>query len=87
MRLLLGVILALGPLWGVPFTLVSMIDGFRAANAGQPINTDAMSPGLTMGFNATYAGLFACPIGIAIIIWVIASHRAQRKKMSQQLDH
>ena len=62
-----GIILALGPIWGMIWTVVGMILAF--GNLGQPQpQAEALASNISLALYATAAGWIACPIGIVIII-------------------
>lgn len=65
--LVAGIILALGPIWGVIGTVVGMILAF--GNLGQPQpQAEALASNISLALYATAAGWIACPIGIVITI-------------------
>lgn len=65
--LVAGIILALGPIWGMIGTVLGMILAF--GNLGQPQpQAEALAGNISLALYATAAGWIACPIGIVIII-------------------
>jgi biopolymer transport protein ExbB/TolQ len=65
--LVVGIILALGPIWGMIGTVVGMLLAF--GNLGQPQpQAEALASNISLALYATAAGWIACPIGIVTII-------------------
>ena len=65
--LVAGIILALGPIWGMIGTVLGMILAF--GNLGQPEpQAEALASNMSLALYATAAGWIACPIGTVIII-------------------
>ena len=65
--LVAGIILALGPIWGMIGTVLGMILAF--ANLGQPQpQAEALASNISLALYATAAGWIACSIGIVITI-------------------
>jgi biopolymer transport protein ExbB/TolQ len=68
--LVFGIILALGPIWGMIGTVVGMILAF--GNLGQPQpQAEALAGNISLALYVTAAGWIACPIGIVIIVSAI----------------
>jgi biopolymer transport protein ExbB/TolQ len=65
--LVAGIILALGPIWGMLGTVVEMILAFGKLGQPQP-QTAAIASHINLALYATAAGWIVCPIGIVIII-------------------
>lgn len=65
--LVAGIILALGPIWGMIGTVVGMVLAF--VNLGQPEpQAEALASNISLALYTTAAGWIACPIGIVVII-------------------
>lgn len=75
-----GVILALGPLWGLIGSVIGMVMAFGQL-AQTSTDTEALANDISIALYTTVAGYVVCPIGIAIII-VAAIHLGKRKRES-----
>ena len=65
--LVAGIVLALGPIWGMIGTVIGMLLAF--SNLGQPeLQAEALASNISFALYTTAAGWIACPIGIVIII-------------------
>jgi biopolymer transport protein ExbB/TolQ len=65
--LIVGIILTLGPIWGMMGTVVGMLLAF--GNLGQPQpQAEALASNISLALYATAAGWIACPVGIVAII-------------------
>lgn len=65
--LVVGIILALGPIWGMIGTIVGMILAFGNLAHSQP-QPEVLAGNISLALYTTVAGWIACPIGIVIII-------------------
>lgn len=65
--LVAGIILAMGPIWGMVGTAVGMILAFGHLGQPQPQH-EALAGNISLALYATAAGWIACPIGIVLII-------------------
>jgi len=66
--LVVGIILALGPIWGLVGTVVGMILAFghlQQSASGEP---EMLANDIGLALYTTVAGLIACPIGIIIVV-------------------
>jgi biopolymer transport protein ExbB/TolQ len=62
-----GVILALGPFWGLIGTILGMILAFQNLADGNP-EVGVLADNISLALYTTAAGLVACPIGITIVV-------------------
>lgn len=65
--LVIGIILALGPFWGMIGTVAGMIAAFNSLGH-QPSQPDALATNISLALYATLAGWLACPVGLTITI-------------------
>jgi biopolymer transport protein ExbB/TolQ len=65
--LIVGIVLALGPIWGMIGTVVGMVFAFGTLAQQQP-QVEVLAGNMSLALFATVAGCIACPIGIVIII-------------------
>lgn len=65
--LVAGIILALGPIWGMIGTIVGMVLAFGNLAQSQP-QPEVLAGNISLALYTTAAGWIACPIGIVIII-------------------
>ncbi|WFB34339.1 MotA/TolQ/ExbB proton channel family protein [Kiritimatiellota bacterium B12222] len=64
--LILGCLLATGPIWGLVGTIIGMIRTF--ASVAQTGSAEATASGINTALYTTAAGVVLCPFGIALII-------------------
>jgi biopolymer transport protein ExbB len=62
-----GILLALGPIWGMIGTVVGMVLAFGHLAESEP-QTEVLANDISLALYTTAAGLVICPIGIVIII-------------------
>ena len=62
-----GIILALGPIWGMIGTVVGMVMAFGHLGQSEP-QAEVLANDISLALYTTAAGWIACPIGIVIII-------------------
>ena len=85
-----GIILALGPVWGMLGTVVGMVLSFgHFGQAG--LQAEVVANDISLALYSTAAGFLVCPFGIAIII-VSAIKLSKAKKTvegipNQKEDH
>jgi biopolymer transport protein ExbB/TolQ len=65
--LVVGIILALGPIWGMIGTVVGMVLAFGNLADPQP-ETGELASNISLALYTTAAGWIACPIGIVVTI-------------------
>ena len=65
--LVIGIIVALGPIWGMIGTVVGMLLAFGDLGQPQP-QAEALASNISLALYAAAAGWIACPIGIVTII-------------------
>ncbi len=65
--LVVGIILALGPIWGMLGTVIGMVLTFDHLGHAEP-QVDAIANGISLALYTTFAGWVVCPIGIVIIV-------------------
>ena len=75
--IVLGSLLATGPLWGLVGTVIGMIRAFVALDATGPARPEAPAAHVSFALWATMAGIIASPIGLALlaggIVWLVRS--------------
>ncbi|MDA3874247.1 MAG: MotA/TolQ/ExbB proton channel family protein [Kiritimatiellae bacterium] len=62
-----GVLFALGPLWGIIGTVLGMIVSFGALSQS-PGSAETLSSNISLAMLTTVAGLLLCPVGVALIV-------------------
>ena len=79
--IVLGSLLALGPLWGTAITVIGMLRAFVALDATGPARQEALAANVSVALWATMAGMVASPIGVALlaggIVWLVRSRPAR----------
>ena len=65
--LVVGIVLALGPIWGIIGTVVGMVLAFDTLAQQQP-QAEALASNISLALCTTAAGWIACPIGIVVVI-------------------
>lgn len=77
--IVLGSLLALGPLWGTVITVIGMFRAFVSLDASGPASQEALATHVSVALWATMAGMVASPIGLALlaggIVWLVRSRR------------
>jgi len=66
--LVVGIILALGPIWGMVGTVVGMVMAFGHIQQGGTAEPEVLANDMGIALITTAAGWIVCPIGIVIII-------------------
>ncbi len=66
--LIVGIVLALGPVWGTVGTVIGMLTAFGHLQPEAPATAETLANSISMALYTTIAGWVACPIGIATII-------------------
>ena len=66
--LVVGIILALGPIWGLVGTVVGMILAFGHIQQGSSGEPEILANEIGLALYTTAAGLIACPIGIIMVV-------------------
>jgi biopolymer transport protein ExbB len=80
-----GIILALGPIWGMLGTVVGMVSAFGHLAESEP-QTEVLANDISLALYTTAAGLIVCPIGIVIII-VSAIKLSKAKKQADGIPN
>ena len=87
--IVVGSLLALGPLWGLLGTVIGMIRAFDTiakADAGTP---ERLASTISTSLWSTLAGLLVSPIGVALlavgIVWLVRL-RSQGEASNQQVQ-
>lgn len=62
-----GILLALGPLWGIIGTVLGMILSFGALSQS-PGSAETLSSNISFAMLTTVAGLILCPVGVVLIV-------------------
>ena len=65
--LIFGVLLALGPVWGIIGTVIGMLHAFSTCNQTSP-QAETIADGVSFALYTTFVGWIAFFIGIIIII-------------------
>jgi biopolymer transport protein ExbB/TolQ len=65
--LIVGIILALGPLWGLAGTVFRMIMAFDTMGLSGGSDPGALAADISHALHTTVAGYVAFPIGIALV--------------------
>ena len=65
--LVVGIILALGPLWGLAGTISAMIS-MNGRIKSEEADVRALSKDISLALDTTVAGFVAFPIGVALVI-------------------
>lgn len=77
--IVVGAILALGPLWGAIATAVGMMGAFKTL-AGEGISDPkALSDQIGIQLMSASLGLLACPIGILLLVLCIVGLALDKK--------
>ena len=80
--LVIGILLALGPVWGFVGTVLGITRAFsHLAELGSASN-DVLAEDISLALYTTAAGLIMCPIGIVLI--VIAAIKMSKLKKQEQ---
>ena len=66
--IVVGVILALGPVWGMLGTMFGMMHAFQVLGGNGVGDPKALSGAIGDTLLATTAGFVACPIGILLLV-------------------
>jgi len=76
--LVLGIILAMGPVWGFLGTLFGMMSSFQqVAASSAPPTPKGVAEGIAISQYSTFIGLAIAPVGALLIAWyVIRSSRS-----------
>jgi biopolymer transport protein ExbB/TolQ len=65
--IVVGVLLMLGPVWGMLATVIGMMGAFKTLAGNGISDPNALSHQIGMQLMGTTLGLVACPIGIAML--------------------
>jgi len=66
--LVIGIILALGPLWGMAFTMIFMLKAFSEMGRNGIADPARLSHDIGHTLVSTSLGIFACPVGLVLAI-------------------
>ncbi|MFA7159456.1 MAG: MotA/TolQ/ExbB proton channel family protein [Kiritimatiellia bacterium] len=87
--IVVGSLLALGPLWGVLGTVIGMLRAFGTLNNSGPATSERLASDISVSLWSTMAGLLMSPIGVAVliggIVWLIRMNRRE-KAANQQMQ-
>ena len=72
-----GIILALGPIWGLIGTIVGMVLACGNLAQAEP-EVEVLAGNISLALYTTAAGMIACPVGIVIV--VIAAIKLSKKQ-------
>lgn len=80
--IVIGSLLALGPLWGMMGTVIAMVRAFGTLSKTGPATADHLAMDISASFWSTAAGIIVSPIGLAVliggIIWLVRINRQQK---------
>ena len=79
--LVIGIVFALGPLWGVIGTVLGMTQAFGHLAESEP-QAEALASDISLALYTTAGGHIMCPIGIILI--VIAAIKMSKLKKQEQ---
>jgi len=65
--LVVGIIFALGPIWGMVGTVAGMVSAFGHLSQTEP-QVEVLANDISLALYTSVAGWIACPIGVVIII-------------------
>ena len=83
----MGILLALGPLWGLLGTVIGMVMAFGHMGATGMGKPEVLANDIGIALYTTAAGLIACPIGIAcIVVSVIFLSRIKNELQNPKLQ-
>jgi len=80
-RLIAGIILALGPVWGQIGTAIAMVRAFAEVSENESASPELLAEHISSALYTTLAGYIALPIGIVLIVVTVI--RLSRKTKSQ----
>jgi len=85
--LIIGIILALGPIWGIIGRVVAMILCFINLSQSTP-DVESLAMNITLSLYVTVIGFIACPIGItiAVISGIKLSKASKMSSLSQSIS-
>ena len=83
--LVFGIVLMLGPLWGLMGTIAGMIGTFNGiAEKTGDAKAEALAANISFSIYSTFLGIIVCPVGLVLfvisIIWII---KVKEKRTSQ----
>ena len=67
-RLIAGILLALGPVWGQIGTVIAMVRSFSEVSKNGSANPELLAGHMSAALYTTLAGYIALPIGIILIV-------------------
>jgi len=65
---IVGICLALGPIWGLLGTVIGMIQSFGALAESGSSNPNEVAEGINVALYTTAAGLLMLPVGVILIV-------------------
>lgn len=65
--LIAGIVLLLGPVWGMVLTFVGMLIAFAKMSGTQP-PAEGLAGEMSLALYGTLLGWIACPIGLVIVV-------------------
>ena len=79
--IVVGSLLAFGPLWGLVGTAIGMIRAFKTLSADGSANPEPLAADVSVALWSTAAGFIASPIGLALLIggilWLVRINRPE----------
>lgn len=80
--LVLGILLTLGPMWGLLCTVFGIVATFNEAAHTATIDPATLAREFHFSLYTTVAGLFVCPLGIAMV--AISAIRLSKLKQEEE---
>ena len=79
--IVVGSLLALGPLWGLAGTAIGMVRAFKTLSADGSVNPEPLAADISVALWSTAAGIIASPVGLALLIggicWLVRINRPE----------
>jgi biopolymer transport protein ExbB/TolQ len=84
--LVAGVVLAMGPLWGLIGTVVAMLLAFGRIYEGDEPQAEALAGDVSLAIYTSAVGWIVCPVGLVIVI-VAALRLSRLNRAPASPDH
>ena len=86
--LIIGIIFALGPLWGMAFTSIFMVKSFNELGKNGIGDPTQLSNDIGHTLISTVIGFVACPLGLVLtvisLIFLVMSYRSSPPPLPEQ---
>ena len=74
---IIGILLTLGPIWGIIGTVIGMMGAFKNINeTGGMIKAEALSGNIEFALYTTLIGFIMCPIGVVLLVMAFRSKKS-----------